>query len=165
MTPENLLALVSGQSIALAEPVGGRVPQWTLVEAGFGMGALESPYSLAFCYRYARDASVYRRLYAKLLTESIRLAEFEHWKTRLNGKRYLEGLVEIVMAEEWMSDLNRQRLLIQMECNWPTGVYHRQIARKHRAIAMILDRWCAAAHEHIARRIRNDQEVELDEVG
>ena len=163
MTPETLLALVSGQSIALAEPVGGRIPQWTLVEAGFGMGELRSPYLLAFWYRYARDRSVYQRLYEELRAESIRLAEAEHWKTRLNGGRYMDGLVGIVLAEEWMSNLDRQRLLVQMQCNWPSGLYDEQIARKHRAIAMILDRWCAAAHEHIAQRIRTeDVDAELE---
>lgn len=163
MTPETLLALVSGQSIALAEPVGGRVPQWTLVEAGFGMASLQSPYTLAFCYRYARDPSVYQRLYTELLAESMRLADSEHWKTRIDGRRYLGYLVEVVMAEEWMSNLDRQRMLTSIEKQWGEA-YESFLARKQRKIAMILDRWCAAAHEHIARRIATedvDNELEV----
>lgn len=163
MTPETLLALVSGQSIALAEPVGGRVPQWTLVEAGFGMASLQSPYTLAFCYRYARDPSVYQRLYTELLAESMRLADSEHWKTRIDGRRYLGYLVDVVMAEEWMSNLDRQRMLTDIEREWGEA-YESFLARKQRKIAMILDRWCTAAHEHIARRIATedvDNELEV----
>jgi len=160
MTPETLLALVSGQSIALAEPVGGRVPQWTLVEVGFGMASLQSPYTLAFCYRYARDPSVYQRLYTELLAESMRLADSEHWKRRVDGRRYLGYLVDVVMAEEWMSNLDRQRMLTSIEKQWSVGTYGSFLARKQQKIAMILDRWCAAAHEHIAHRIRNEIDAE-----
>jgi hypothetical protein len=162
VTPETLLALVSGQSIAWAEPVGGRVPQWTLVEAGFGMGELSSPYLLAFWYRYGRDPAVYRRLYEKLREESIRLAESESWGTRIAGRKYLDSLVSVVLAEEWLSYPDRQRLLDQLESQWPDGVYYRKLVRRQHAIATILDRWCSIAHEHIARRIRLE-DVDLEE--
>lgn len=160
MMPETLLAMVTGQSVAPTEPVGGRVPQWTLAEAGFGMGYLSSPYLLAFCYRYARDPSVYGRLYEKLLAESRSLARNERWKHRVNGRFYLEYLVAVVLAEEWMSHLNRQRLLMQIEREWGEA-YGRHLVKKQGKIAMILDRWCAVAHEHIARRI-SDVDLECD---
>jgi hypothetical protein len=128
------------------------------------MGKLSSPYLLAFWYRFARDPAVRQRLYGILLAESMRLASLEGWKQRVEGRLYLGYLVGVVMAEEWMSNLDRQRLADHMEQEWPRGVYQRFLVRKQRKIAMILDRWCAAAHEHIAARISSCDEIDLYEV-
>lgn len=162
MTPELLLALVSGRSIALSEPVGGRRPEWTLVEAGWGMARLSTCYELAFRYRHSRDGGVYPRLWSALRFAAERLAWCDRWKRRIEGRLYVDDLVGLVLAEEWMSHNDRQRLLTRCENSWPEGVYERQILPKQRRIGMVLDRWCSAAHEHVARRIRVDEEDEFD---
>jgi len=158
VTPELLLALVSGRSIALSEPVGGRRPEWSVIEFGWGESGLPRKYAAAFRFRHARDNSVYHRLYRYLRIEAERLAWREKWKRRIAGRRYLDELVRIVLLEEILSNLDRTRLLMRLEDDWDEGVFAREIQPKMRAIGMILDRWTAAAHEHIAYQIRQDEE-------
>lgn len=156
MTPELLLALVSGRSIALAEPVGGKRPEWTVIEAGWGLSRLQSCYDAAFRYRHGRDPSVYWRLHRFLWDEAMRTSWESKWKRKVAGRYYLNDLVALVLAEEWLSNLDRQRLVLRLTGSWPEGVYEREIQPKQRTVAMILDRWCSAAHEHIQHRIRCD---------
>lgn len=161
MTPEALMARVSGQSIALADPIGGARPQWTLVEMAWGCAhKLDERFYLAFRWRHGRDGGCYGRLREFLLHETEQLAWRDRWKRKINGvaqNLYLRELVNIVLNEELMSFVERQRLLTVLEKQWPEGVFDREIAPKQRRIAMLLDAWCAAAHEHVARRIRDDE--------
>ncbi len=164
MTPEMLLAIVSGQSISAADVVGGRKPEWTLVAAGWATaGGLDECCHLAFRYRYGRDGSVYSKLKAYLTHAAQRLAWHDKWRRKVSGRAYLDQIIVWVLLEEWMSLVDRQRLLAHLMNTWPDGAYERELSEKQRRIAMILDRWCATAHEHIRYRIR-DVEEDIDAV-
>ena len=155
MTPERLLALVLAHSPGFAEPVGGGRPLWTILEAAWGCAGLSSDRVAAFWWRFARDDRSRTVLETALMDEAVRIAEREQWPKRIAGELYVGALVELVIAEEIMSEIQRERLQQRLEQLWgPT--WQGQIARKHRAIGAILDRWCTDGHEHIARRIREN---------
>jgi hypothetical protein len=157
MTPEQLLSMVAARSLALAEPIGGAAPTWTLVEAGFAAAGLSRAQTAAFWHRYARDPGVRRTLYADLAAEAGRLALEQHWPPQVAGRPYLAELVQLAIAEETLSDLDRQRLQDRLPSYWPEGVWDRHLARRYRAIGQILDCWCAEAHWHMAQRMREDE--------
>jgi len=154
MTPEALLAKVAARSVSLAEPVGGATPAWTLVEAGFASAGLSRAQMAAFWWRYARDPAVRSILYGALLTEAGRIFTLERWPDRIAGRPYLNDLVLLAMAEDQLSDLDRQRLRDRLPKHWPEGVWDRQLSKRYRAVGHILDAWCAEAHRHMAQRIR-----------
>lgn len=126
------------------------------------MAQLEEVCEIAFRFRHSRDSGVYPRLWSALRIAAERLAWRDKWKRRIVGRLYIDDLVQISLAEEWMSHNDRQRLLTKLEHDWPEGVYERQILPKQRSIGMVLDRWCATAHEHVARRIRQDDGAYVD---
>jgi hypothetical protein len=90
-----------------------------------------------------------------LTQEALELAEREDWPETISGQRYLGDLIAVVLAEETMSELQRDKLLRMMKTEWTEPVWDRYLAPKHRAIGAILDRLCTDAHEHISRRIRD----------
>lgn len=156
------MALVSGKSLSISEPVGGRRPEWGIPECGWGHARLQRIYDMAFRFRHSRDGGVFTRLQACLRLESERIAWREKWKRKIDGRLYLDDLVAIVLLEEWLSHLDRQRLVEKLQKRWPEGVYERQIQPKQRRIGMVLDAWCSTAHEHVARRIRQEEPEEFD---
>ena len=151
-----LLALVQARGAQLDGVSGGGRPEWTLVECAFGCAGLSENRLAAFFWRYARDYSS-RKIVAQALSEEAqRLKRRERWPDRIAGLPYLGELIEVVVAEEHMSELQRHRLLERMAHAWGEEVWARHLARKHRALGAALDRLCVDGHEHIARRIRED---------
>lgn len=154
MTPERLLALVLAHSPGFAEPVGGGRPTWTVLELSWGCAGFDNEHLSAFLWRYARDHGAGQQVRKVLSQEALKLAERENWPETISGQRYLGDLIAVVLAEETMSELQRDRLLRMMKTEWGEAVWDRYLAPKHRAIGAILDRMCVDAHEHISRRIR-----------
>lgn len=158
MTPERLFALVLAHSPGFAEPVGGGKPSWTILEAAWGASGFDNKRLAAFLWRYTRDPASGSAVYRVLWNEALQLSQRERWPTVIQGQPYLGELVKIVVAEEQMSELQRDRLLRWLKERWGDAVWDRQVAPKHRAVGAILDRYCVDAHEHIARRIRDDED-------
>ena len=157
MSPERLLALVLAHSPGFAEPVGDGRPTWTVLEAAWGCAGFDNDALSAFLYRYTRDQGAGRAVRRVLWSEALRLSQRERWPLLIDGRPYLSDLVHIVMVEETMSELQRDRLLRLLKFDWGEAIWDRMLAPKHRAIGAVLDRLCTDAHEHIARRIRDDE--------
>lgn len=158
MTPEQLLALVAARSVPMAEPVGGAAPEWTLVDCGYAAAGLTREQMAAFWWRYARDVGVYNLLWRSLYGEAVGLQRREGWAKRVDGRCYLAELVTLVIAEEQLSDVDRQRLRDKLPLRWPEGVWEAKLARRYAKLGAVLDRWCGEAHRHMARRMRKDEE-------
>lgn len=156
MTPEHLLTLVAARSQSLQEPIGGAAPTWTLAEAGYAAAGLTRAQAAAMFWRYMRDDGARRVLWACLLDEAARLFTEERWPDRIAGRLYLVDLVELAIAEETLSDVDRQRLRDRLPGRWPEGVWNQQLAKRYAKVGAILDAWCAEAHRHMARRIRSE---------
>ena len=154
MTPERLLALVLAHSPGFAPMVGGSRPAWGLLEAGWGFAALPAEAWAAFLWRYGRDGQALTALHPLLLAEARYIARREHWPEQIAGAPYLLDLVELALAEEQLTELDRDRLRRRLEHGWGAEVWTRQLERKHRVIGAVLDKWCVDAHESISRRIR-----------
>jgi hypothetical protein len=155
LTPERLFALVLAHSPGFAEPIGGGKPTWTILEAAWGASGIPNDLLSAFLWRYARDGTALAALQPLLVNEAQRLSKRERWPKTIDGIPYLLDLVELVLAEEQLSELDRERLRQRLEYGWGEATWNRYLAPKHRAIGAILDRLCVDAHEHIARRIRD----------
>lgn len=156
MTPEQLLALVAARSVAVSEPVGGAKPEWTLVELGFVSAGLRREQMEAFWWRHARDVGVVRSLGRRLLAEVREVARREGWPRLIGGRDYVPELVVLAIAEEQLSDLDKQRLRDRLEGHWPDGEWGRQLSRRYRVVGSILDGWCMEAHWHMVLRMRED---------
>ena len=156
MTPEMLLALVQARGAQLDGVSGGGRPEWTLVECAFGCAGLSESRMAAFWWRYARDPTS-RAIVTQVLSEEAQwIKRRDRWPDKVAGLPYLTELVEVVVAEEHMSELQRHRLLERMAHAWGEEVWNRYLARKHRTLGAVLDRLCVDGHEHISRRIRED---------
>ncbi len=157
MSPERLVALVLAHGPGFAEPVGGSRPEWTVLEAAWGCAGLSDDHLAAFWWRYARDQAAGATIRRVLWKEAHGLAERERWPMTLHGQPYLLDLVWVVLAEEQMSELQRDRLQRMLKLEWSEPTWDKHLAPKHRAIGAVLDRLCTDAHEHIARRIREHE--------
>lgn len=158
MNPELLIALVQARGCVLDNATTGGKRQWGILEAAWGLSDLRNGPLDAFLWRYARDGRVLVTLLPALTSEAHRLARSERWPSLIDGLPYVAELSEVVVHEEHMSDLQRDRLLRRLEAAWSPEVWNRHLARKHKSIGAILDRWCTDGHEHIARRIREYEE-------
>jgi hypothetical protein len=158
VTPEQLLALVSGRSLPLAEPVGGAAPAWTLVECGFCAAGLTPEQAAAFWWRYAHDPTAHGQLLRALRLEVERIAAAERWPERVDGRAYIDELVALALAEDVLSDLDRHRLRERLPREWPPGAWQRHLARRYARVGAVLDAWCADAHRHMAARMRDDDD-------
>ena len=126
MTPEMLLALVQARGAQLDGVSGGGRPEWTLVECAFGCAGLSESRMAAFWWRYARDPTS-RAIVTQVLSEEAQwIKRREHWPDKVAGLPYLTELVEVVVAEEHMSELQRHRLLLgpggQQSCSLPAAM-------------------------------------------
>lgn len=157
MNPEILIAVVQARAAQLDGVTSGGRPEWTVLECAWGLSRLPAGPLNAFLWRYARDGKALATLLPALLNEAVRLARRERWPERVDGLPYLTELTAVVVHEEHMSDVQRDRLLRRLEATWGPEIWSRHLARKHRAIGVLLDRWVTDGYEHVARRIREDE--------
>jgi hypothetical protein len=151
------LTLLSETTTYRTEARSTGVPDWTWDDAAgaLAMGGASDLEAAAFEYRWRRAGRCRHMLCAELMLEGLKAQDRHRWPARLDGRRYLEPMVQLALDCEMLPGLERLPRWWQVHLDWmPERQWDRVAYPMYKLVRQPLDIW----HGEAMRKARNGLE-------
>lgn len=157
MRPDTLILLCTARGTTHRILTGSSrgLPDYTFADAAWAMSKLHPRYQDAFMYRIAGDTSVRSRLWANVFQYALYLKYHEQWPAKVNGKKYLERMTNLLLDEEQWQAGQQNNFVRAAVMDVSQRTWYRRLRTPYRQLQSELDSWVGTAWRHIRKRLDN----------
>lgn len=162
MTPETLFTLADARGIQYGHVSRATQQQWPIEDVALALADMyprsERDWTFAaYSWRWRRDGEQRPMLRFGLLVTTAERAYAEHWPQLISQETYIERLVDMAMLEEHYWWIIRKTGLYAALMKVEDDVWQRRLSRRYESIRHQLECWCSSVHQHMAARMKADE--------